>query len=574
MKMVKADINLYDTEGIPLLREGELIPWSDVGMSYEDIDKLGVWLLVNRRGNTVTLAMRLDEMFSGGRYNRRILTLRISYEDEDELELVVEKFPEVIARFLRMVEEKGIASYRGPMKTESKWNYLAADVPKTARILRSFRDMPRIKLPYLNYSKPSISERGDMFRFFMHLSRSLGASRFMGIFSKSGSVSPAAVWICGDGRPLEELEAKIEAARLRKKRSKKAPERTGPDIVYSVGAFILGALIVLGLVYAGILGGTHPKTEGPSIVPAAGMEFQNVQKAMKGLPANERSLMEGYLSFANETDEVNMSALLNLVLEDIRLHREYLTRMASMNRTLKESEKRISEMEKNLTAMQKSLDEFREESRYFALVVGTKGLTLKQGDIKGLNNGGGITAWLGIMRRQCKITAGQKAGTYRKELENLNATLSNYSTVLGRIAGYLRDMNATKSEVFMHSKDRIDGRMKNISELWKELGDSVKGIKTCRDAYLWERNWSGRIKEAENITGLYSDALKLVLEVKEKGINSTLIKAQVLDYAREKGYSSKEIQDEINKLFVQAQKPLELFMKLEELLKWIQEGGG
>ncbi|WP_456396356.1 hypothetical protein [Thermococcus sp.] len=574
MKMVKADINLYDTEGIPLLREGELIPWSDVGMSYEDIDKLGVWILMNKQANRVTVAMRLDEMFSGGRYNRRILTLRISYEDENELELVVEKFPEVIGRFLRMVEEKGIASYRGPVKTESKWNYLVTYVPKTARILRSFRDMPRIKLPYLNYSKPSISERADMFRFFMHLSRSLGASRFMGIFSKSGSVSPAAVWICGDGRPLDELEAKIEAARLRKKRTKPASERKGPDIVYSVGAFILGALIVLGLVYAGILGGTHPKAEGPSVVPAASGEFRNVQKAMKGLPADERILMEGYLSFANETDEVNMSALLSIVLEDIRLHREYLTRMSSMNRTLRENEKKISGMEKNLTALQKSLNEFREESRYFALVVGSKGLTLKQGDVKRLKSGGGITAWLGIMRGQCKITAGEKAGTYRKELKNLNTTLSNYSSVLDNIGRSLKEMNATKADVFMHSRDRIDERMKNISELWKELGDSVKGIKTCRDAYLWEMNWSRRIKDAGNISGLYMEALKLTEEVKEKGINSTLIKGPVLDYAREKGYSSEALQKKIDELFVQAQKPLELFMKLEELLKWIQEGAG
>ena len=572
--MVKVDINLYDTEGIPLLREGELIPWSDVGMSYEDIDKLGVWLLMNKQANMIAVAMRLDEMFSGGRYNRRILTLRIGYEDEEELELVVEKFPEVIERFLRMVEEKGIAVYRGPVKGESKWTYLAEYVPRTARILRSFRKKPRIKLPYLEYSKPSISERGDMFRFFMHLTRSLRVSRFMGIFSKSGSVMPDAVWICGDGRPLEELEAEIEAARLRKKRTKAAPGKRGPDIVYSVGAFILGALVVLGLVYAGILGSTPPKTEGPIVVPAAGEEFQSVQKAMKGLPAEERILMEGYLAFANGTDEVNMSALLNLVREDIRLHREYLTQMSSMNRTLRENEKRISGLEKNLTALQESLNEFGDESRYFALVVGSRGLTLKQEDVKRLKSGEGITAWLGIMRGQCRITAGEKAGTYRKELEELNRTLANYSSVLDNIGRYLKEMNATKADVFMHSRDRIDERMRNISELWKELGDSVKGIKTCRDAYLWETNWSGRIKDAGSISGLYMEALKLTEEVKEKGINSTLIQGPVLDYALKKGYSSEALQKKIDELFVQAQKPLELFMKLEELLKWIQEGTG
>ena len=581
--MVIVDINLYDTDGIPLFREGELIPWSEVGMTYEDIDKLGVWLLMNKRGKTVTLAMRIDRMLSGGRENRRILVLRIGYEHEDELDRVVDRFPDIIERFLKSVEEKGISSYQGPLRTETKWDYLAKYISRTGKILRAFRGKVRMKLPYLNYSEPSISERGDILKFFLYLSRNLGDSTFLGIFSKSSSVSPSGVWICGDGKPVEELEAKIEAARLKKRRTKPAEkaEKNNATIVYSIGAFILGALLVLGLVFAGILGGSAPKSEGAVIVPAEKGEINSIIKAIDKLPGDEGRLMEGYLAFANSTEEVNMTELLKLVQKDITLYEDYHRQISLLNRTnenltrqLDKSKKEVNTLNKRLNLLNQSISGFSTESRYFALLFRNKNVTLNPDDLKNLSKKPGIEGWTNIMRGKCMGEAKQEAHRYIGDLNNLNKTLSLYSAVLQNISQYLTQMNSSKVEVFRQSRKKIDERRNSIPELQKEINKSLKGIKTCRDAYLMEENWSKTVGSAENIKGLYSDALKLVLDVKEKGTNSTIMKDKLLDYAiNQKGITKEEIQKKINNLFTHTKGPLELFQRFEELLRWIMEGG-
>ncbi|WP_461865901.1 hypothetical protein [Thermococcus sp.] len=581
--MVTVDINLYDTEGLSLFKEGEPIPWSEIGMTYENIDKLGVWLLMNKTNRRVTIAMRLRASIRERENSRAIMTMRINYAHENELDKLVEKFPEIIENFLKKVEGKGIASYKEPIETSPKWDYLVEYISRTARVLRYFREMPKIKLPHLNYSDPSISERGEMFKFFLHLSRSIGGATFVGIFSKNCPASRNAVMICGEGRPIEELEAKIEAARLKKKRKTRTVEKSekkGATIVYSVGAFILGALLILGLVYAGILGGESAKTEKSVITPPNEEKLQELQKEINNLQ-NSKSIevLEDYLRFANNKT-ANMNTLLQFIQKDIAIHKEYQTELSKLieeNKTLaKERDKLERELKQErdkLKNLQNSIGEFNTESKYFALVIGKNNITLKPEDIKKLSKGDGIKEWLIIMKGQCKIVANQRAGIYITELTDFNKTLANYSETLDKISWYLEQMNSTKAKSFKQSRDKLLAQQKELQTIGNNIKNSLKTINSCKVAYNMEKNWSKEVSEIKNIKSLYSEPLKLVLEVKAKGINSTLIQGPILDYAHKRGYSDEQLQNKINELFASANNDLELFMKFEELLKWIMEGG-
>ncbi|NJE05344.1 hypothetical protein E3E36_04150 [Thermococcus sp. M36] len=529
-------LTVYTTQGIPIFEIGGTVPLDALGISYENIDSLGVWLGVrmDEYSDNAVIGLRLDRMFeAGGRENRYILLIRTSRRLLESGEF---RFTEFLSRVLQKVAELKEITYGGSPGA-SKWEELKKYAGDLAFILmNSEENAVEVNIPVLDYLDPGLAERGDVLMLFLKLSEALPAGRrpSLYVFSKSGSSEYSGLWITGHGKDVSELREETEERIEQLKRDSKELRRIQSELSecrqrlediesryeYYVrkeasGRFssllktagILVLAVVLGIGIGFLLlpmwytpPFAHPGFQMTSVGAASLNQALGDIEKIDALYGNESStVLRDYVLFINASQskkEFNMSRLLQILRRDVEIHRTLLEKLESERKSVSELNSTVRDLRKRLELVNGTASELEMNTMYF-VKLSPGNVTLTEEDIRILNENPGVEGWNEVLTAHCRLLVESEA---QKNVEYLVALKGNMTQTNEAVAGIITLLNAIYSEAgnmevqeasnsFEDLERNLTPLIGSVEDYISEINATVTRIKTCENAYSLIRSW-------------------------------------------------------------------------------------
>jgi len=483
--MAEIPVVIYDTQGIPVSGSG--VGFDDLGISYGDMDSLGVWLAV-RKGKDFVVGMRIDHIFENkglGRDNRYIILIKVPAEKMDAF---VEKFPELVQKIISDFEESYNVAYRGKLGEipfidpgdAERITRLVKLVPKyDDEILRKHglsRERLRVRVEGFDYDDPGIGDRAAAIRLMFEVLKRAESSPLTGlmVFSKASSAAYPGIWIEKNAKTPEELIDVLESEcgaikraleecleekerclrdleRCREEREKYRRESARYKNLYqrerkSKGiAFPIVAGISVVLLLVGLMAGAYLHSSG--MLPLFGKpakiihpSWANLKNVSYGLSNSSKAVIEGYVGIINRAERenvVDLKRLAQLVVSDSRLHRGYQSNITRLNVQVNELKEEVFNLKEELTTLNSTLVNFEKESKCFSELVG-ENLTLTKEDLEAIKKDP-VSGWEAIMTKYCRL----KLNETRKGF--LESSLNAQGIVNGSLGTLIKIQNVSNS---------------------------------------------------------------------------------------------------------------------------------
>lgn len=616
-------VTVYTTQGIPIFEVGGNVPLDVLGIDYEKIDGLGIWLglRLGRYSENAFIGMRVDQMFeTGGRENRYIILLKVPKNSLLSGEFSVSDL--LLKTINKLKELKGI-TYAGEIGT-SKWEAIkkyAGDLIFVA--LTGEEKLIEAKIPELNYFEPTLMEREDALKLFLKIHEALPPEKApeLFVFSKSGSSEYTGIWLTEHGKDVGELKREAELYLERLKRDSEELKTVREDLKYCQERLaemesrtyyyeeeeggILSAIksfaIILFAIFIGVGIGfllipmfyTPPLApEGTTIVPAAPSALHETLNNIQSLETldgkNSAEILKLYLSFINEsqkTNSANMTELLDAVDKDVKVHRALLEKIKELETTTEGLKSLNLELNKSLSSLNQEISAFSETTEYFSKIAGSN-VTLTKENIDILKKRPGIEGWNKAMTSYCKLAAVNRGkevkdgiSILKTETEAVRENVTGVYTILDFI--YMNnqdDMNlANATKAFEDLQKSLTAFSDWLDGYAAEVDKNISKVTTCREAYLLTSGWNVQMLEDEMKTMINgSEAMGYIDRVIEAGIagdpNVDPFVASLFQYARtQNALTEEEFVNAINNTLIGTNDPIE---KISAFLKFLEETTG
>ncbi|WP_297509116.1 hypothetical protein [Thermococcus sp.] len=513
--MGEIPVAIYDTQGI--LVSGGGVNFEELGISYGDMDSLGVWLAL-RRGEDFVVGMRIDHLYENrglGRDNRYLVLIKFPAE---KFPSFVERFQDLMKKLIADFEESNNVAYKGEFGEKPYLNPAVAEkiatlvekLPKydeeTLRKYGLAKDRLRVRVEGLNYDDPSIGDRAAALELIQRILYTAPESPIteLLVFSKGSSAKYPGLWMEKDAKPPEEILSALEGEferlkelyeecdreRLRYQRdlekcrddleSSKAEARRYRRLYESSSKGIARPIVAgisIILLLAGLFAGAYLHSSGvmpllpkpAKVIPPADNGYLKANSGLKGEPAK---VIGGYIKFIKEAKNgrVDLAYLSSLVVNDSKLHRECLANQSKLKDETKKLTARVNTLENELkkanstilalreekNKLKSQLDGFSKDTKCFSTLVGPN-VTLTEDDLQTLSKEPGIGGWEKVMTGHCRAKLNEMR-------ENLHSESVHFQNVLNDSLNDLRQAQKVSMKILLNPiSEPVKGYMINFT---------------------------------------------------------------------------------------------------------------